>query len=319
MASMEQPTALMENSATEGITALKRSLALVNSLTISAQGAKLTMLRNALVVCLCTFAFADAGGEKDGNEDGAVAGAAAAADSGGGSGGMMVVVLGVVATVALIKIAKSVVVSGAIGGGVVGDSVLLLGCLRAGKTALFHRMLHGDAVKTVTSMAAAERTIAFGSGESAATVNVIDFPGHRRLRGGLAAVLRRAKAIVFVVDSATVANDLTAIAEFLYEVLTDRSVSAAQPPVLFACNKQDARLAKAPSKVRSMVEKEMEELSSTRSSMEEEGGGALASLGRADEEFDFEVDCPCKVSFVGCSAAAAEVDEVRAFIAANLS
>jgi len=306
---------------------LQQRLALVNAISGGAGAVNtkpLTMLRNALVMFLCTFAFADPAAAAEGDEGehgGGGGGMASDAGADGGSSGMVMALLGVVAAVALIKVAKGVVAGGGVGGGMggpKGDSVLLLGNVRAGKTSVFYRMLHGDAVATVTSMAATERAISFGAGEGAAKANVIDFPGHRRLRGGLAAALRRAKAIVFVVDAATVAADLTHIAEFLYEVLTDPSVGAARPPLLVACNKQDARLAKAPEKVRSMVEREMSELQSTRSSMEEEGGGALASLGREDEDFDFDEDSPCSVRFVGCSAADAQIDAVREFIAEHL-
>jgi signal recognition particle receptor subunit beta len=300
---------------------LQQRLALVNAISggAGAVNTKLTMLRNALVMFLCTFAFADPAAA-EGDEGEGAGGGMAEAGADGGSGGMVMALLGVVAAVALIKVAKGVVAGGGVGGGggPKGDSILLLGNVRAGKTSVFYRMLHGDAVATVTSMAATERAISFGAGEGAAKANVIDFPGHRRLRGGLAAALRRAKAIVFVIDAATVAADLTHIAEFLYEVLTDPSVGAARPPLLVACNKQDARLAKAPEKVRSMVEREMAELQSTRSSMEEEGGGALASLGREDEDFDFDEDSPCAVRFVGCSAADAQIDAVREFIAEHL-
>ena len=156
--------------------------------------------------------------------------------------------------------------------------------------------------------------VSCGAGEDATKAKVIDFPGHRRLRGLLPSFLPRAKAIVFVVDSSAVGDQVTAVAELLYEILTDDAVQATTPALLFACNKQDQRLAKAPEKIRSMLEKEMTELQTTRASLEDTSDEGAAILGRAGESFDFDEDSPCETSFAGCSALNAQLDPVMEFI-----
>ena len=262
-----------------------------------------------LLALFCALALALARAEDDhaSDEDSESAG-----DDGGSSLPFLLVGVAIVGYIA----SKALGSGGAkvAGGGAKGDSILLVGNTNSGKTVLMYRMVHGELVETVPSMKQTQVEVSCGAGEGATKAKVIDVPGHPRMRGLLPSFLPRAKAIVFVVDSSAVGDQVTAVAELLYEILTDEAVQAASPALLFACNKQDQRLAKAPEKICSMLEKEMTELQTTRASLEDTSNEGAAVLGRVGESFDFEQDAPCATSFVGCSALEAQLEPVMDFI-----
>ena len=62
--------------------------------------------------------------------------------------------------------------------------VLLLGPSDAGKTSLFSQLVHGRSVDTYTSMVENSTTKSFstGNGASSKSVQLVDLPGHERLR-----------------------------------------------------------------------------------------------------------------------------------------
>ncbi|KAL0236576.1 hypothetical protein GEMRC1_003158 [Eukaryota sp. GEM-RC1] len=92
----------------------------------------------------------------------------------------------------------------------VTDVVSIIGPVDSGKTAMFFRYVTGQFVPTQTSMTINEETCPIGSFIANPTkkhfkqVNLLDFPGHERLRSSLAAILPRSRSIVFVVDGSTI-------------------------------------------------------------------------------------------------------------------
>jgi signal recognition particle receptor subunit beta len=195
------------------------------------------------------------------------------------------------------------------GGGAsgLGNTVLVLGDIGAGKTVLVRKLLSGSVPRTRTSM----KEVTFsnvtlrceegGSGEGGGALNVVDFPGHPRLRSGVAARLAQASVVLFVVDSSALSKaNLGTCAEFLYDVMTDESVEARQPALLIVCSKFDLSTAAAKAYVRAQLEKELSRLKETRPSLAAEGddGGAdTILLGRKGKDFTFAEDCPCETQF----------------------
>lgn len=71
-------------------------------------------------------------------------------------------------------------------------------------------------------------------------MTVIDYPGHQRLKTEmLQSYLRKAGALLFVLDASNLKSDIARTAQQLYDILTQSYVSEAAVPVIVACNKSD--------------------------------------------------------------------------------
>jgi signal recognition particle receptor subunit beta len=228
----------------------------------------------------------------------------------------------VIFTLAAVKFIQNALKSGAKTIGLVkGDTILLLGNTNSGKTVLFYQLAHGKTVQTVTSMKEldAETTLHSMDEEGSDKIfKILDFPGHPRLRGGLSKYFSRGSSILFMVDATTIGkeSETTVVAEFLYELLTDPTVTSAQLPVLIACNKSDLADAKSTDKVKALLEGELETLRSTSSSLGDIGGddeGGAIKLGVEGKVFTFD-DAAVSVTFTMCSAAKGKFKEVESFV-----
>ncbi|KAK3752243.1 hypothetical protein RRG08_047099 [Elysia crispata] len=136
------------------------------------------------------------------------------------------------------------------------QGVLLLGVCDAGKTLIYSQLVNNNFKQTYTSVTSnsGEYVIA----QKNKKVRIFDLPGHERLRLQILDEYKgQARAIVFVVDSGTLQKDIKEVAEYLYTLLSDKTVSGNALPVLVLCNKQDLTLAKGAKVVRSQLEKEM--------------------------------------------------------------
>ncbi|BFZ22846.1 hypothetical protein BsWGS_25885 [Bradybaena similaris] len=182
--------------------------------------------------------------------------------------------------------------------------VLLLGICDAGKTLIFSQLVYNKFKQTYTS-------IKVNSGDYEVTekkkkLRIIDLPGHERLRGQLLEEYKSlARGLVFVIDSGSLQKEIKEVAEYLYTLLSDRSLSSNTPPILILCNKQDLTLAKGAKVIRSQLEKEMNTLRVTRTAALK-GVGDTANnntyLGKRDKDFDFSDVKPLKVEFAESSA-----------------
>eukprot|EP00911_Craspedida_sp_UC1_P001289 UC1_evm1s970 len=180
------------------------------------------------------------------------------------------------------------------------STVLLVGACGSGKTVAFGQLVHGRYVQTVTSMKANEGKLSLGNngktsdGNNKRDVRVVDVPGHQRLRGmSVDANAADTRAIVFLVDSATVRRGVRTEAEFAYDLLSNPALRSAS--ILFFCNKQDISFAAKTAEVQTLLEKEIGELRETRSGALQGTGGNDSSsaaedayLGRKGQEFQFE-------------------------------
>ncbi|KFM23894.1 Signal recognition particle receptor subunit beta [Auxenochlorella protothecoides] len=179
-----------------------------------------------------------------------------------------------------------------------GRNILILGPTGSGKTTLFHRLQYGSTLNgTVASMEPREVTTNLASDKASARasspppaellspqspaarpVNLVDIPGHPRVRDTWLAWEKSAQGIVFLVDAVDFLPHKSAIAEQLYDVLTHPSVVGRRLPILLVCNKSDMGVkAHSVDFIRKRLEKELDLLQTTRSALEDVGGGRAAS------------------------------------------
>eukprot|EP00741_Cyanophora_paradoxa_P016678 tig00020934_g16107.t1 len=204
-----------------------------------------------------------------------------------------------------------------------GSRVLILGAVNAGKTVLFHQLRDGKRVETHTSMKENEGTFRphadvdpTAERSPMKPLHIVDFPGHARVRYQLAEQLAAARAVVFVVDSEKIIEEIRSVAEYMYDLMTDKSLrSTKRFPMLVACNKHDSVSAHSIDTVRSKLEREIEQLRRTRMAapVDSESQRTHLPLGKADEPFEF-AKAPFAVQFAPCSASTGKVDTVVAFL-----
>uniref|UniRef100_A0A2M4AIA6 Signal recognition particle receptor subunit beta n=1 Tax=Anopheles triannulatus TaxID=58253 RepID=A0A2M4AIA6_9DIPT len=195
----------------------------------------------------------------------------------------------------------------------VRSAVLFTGLCESGKTFVFSNLILGDERETFTSI---KENIGSYTTSKGRELKVVDVPGHERLRGKFFDQYKTsAKAIVYMIDSATVQKDIRDVADFLYTILADKAI--ANLPVIVLCNKQDETIAKSETAIRSMLEKEFNIVRQTRKNQlqsVDNSTSSVAFLGKSDSvDFDFG-QVSQNVRFVPCSARNQELDELTAFL-----
>eukprot|EP00949_MAST-11_sp_MAST-11-sp1_P002380 g2380.t1 len=216
-------------------------------------------------------------------------------------------------------------------GGAVGSgkpAILLLGCSGSGKTALFQQLIEGKLRETVTSMESREVNCRvhpkFGGGGntiSSGKVGLLDFPGHLRLRHGMAKELERAKAIIVVLDCSDASPKGTRNAcELLAEVFTNEAFVDHSPPMLIMCNKSDmvsAPEAEIVQSTKARLNEELELLKGTRSLLQstadDEVNENQIMLG-SELKFNIDRDAGTELSFCVGSAKTGDFAGVVDFI-----
>lgn len=194
-----------------------------------------------------------------------------------------------------------------------GTSILLVGPCGAGKTVLYLQLKEGSALNgTVTSMDENEgmfKPKAEGFGNA---MHFVDLPGHPRLKHKLEAYIRAAAGIVFVLDATDFLPRTKDIAEQLYELLSHPVFSKHHIPILLACNKADlGARAHTEAFIVKLLEKELENLRATHSTLAGEGEGAV--IGKPGEKFSFE-HIASKVAVAKISAMTGDIEPVLQFI-----
>ena len=132
------------------------------------------------------------------------------------------------------------------------DGIVLCGPCNGGKTVIFQQLCHGAMPTTVTSMAPAFGKVSEEVGGGKAT-QLVDFPGHERLRHSLLEHLKGARGLVLVVD-ASGSKQIKDASDVLYALLTAPKLSSTTPLLVF-CNKSDVDGAKNTDRVRILLQK----------------------------------------------------------------
>ncbi|KAI8096152.1 signal recognition particle receptor beta subunit-domain-containing protein [Halteromyces radiatus] len=194
------------------------------------------------------------------------------------------------------------------------NTVLILGISDVGKSALFFLLTFGRVTSTITTMTENEGTLVLDNKK----INLVDIPGHERVRHRYTDFVPVTKRIVFMVDSTTIVRQIRPTAEYLYQVLAQPTVQAQATPILILCNKYDMITAYPLLKIKPLLEAEINRLRSTRTAAveQQQGDEQEAFLGYEGEPFKFEhLDNP--VDFEQCTVLQKDVDRVTDWILQN--
>jgi len=125
------------------------------------------------------------------------------------------------------------------------------------------------------------------------------------------------RGIIFVIDSATCAKNWRSIAEYLYDIFSNKHVTKQKIPVLVACNKNDLLTALPVDNIQTALENEINRLRATRTAALEHQDSPedVEFLGYENEHFKFE-HLENRVEFLSCSAEKSEINNVKEWIAA---
>ncbi|KEP53863.1 signal recognition particle receptor subunit beta [Rhizoctonia solani 123E] len=157
-------------------------------------------------------------------------------------------------------------------------SVLILGPIDSGKTAVHSTLAFGRALPTHTSIQANSTLYTTAHGR---TLRLVDIPGHPRLRDQFTDHLEDTAAVVFVVDSASIARNGAVVAEHLHSVLRAISTlpaSQTAPSLLIHAHKSDlVQKQQAISRVTAVLERELEKRRAAQA-----GGVGVEGLGETE-------------------------------------
>ncbi len=200
-----------------------------------------------------------------------------------------------------------------------GRAVLICGPCEAGKSLFFTQLVHRTTAETFTSMQ--ENVGILDLPESGKKpVNVLDIPGHERIRYTfLDKHKNSAMAIVFLLDASTITKGIRDATEYLFRVLSDPEIHGNRVPVMIVCNKQDLTLAKGCSVIERELAKEVGLLRDTHAAGNLQGtdGSQMdhVFLGKEGKDFSFS-DLRAKVDFCEASALNGDnLDKVKSWIA----
>ncbi|KAI8377774.1 uncharacterized protein BYT42DRAFT_571637 [Radiomyces spectabilis] len=190
------------------------------------------------------------------------------------------------------------------------NTILLLGTSHAGKTALYTLMRFNKRSPTVTSMKENQGSITLDN----KTFDLVDMPGHERVRYQYADFLPVTRAVVYVVDSTSVSRNIRAVGEYLYDILAKPVTQRDRIPVLVACNKSDMITALPVEKIKSILETEFNRLRETRTAAVEQQASdadeSEAFLGYEGESFKFD-HLENNVQFESCSVEKKEIETIN--------
>ncbi len=189
------------------------------------------------------------------------------------------------------------------------DVTLLMGPSGSGKTSLFYSWaLKGTKdIKTVTS-----QSINRGMFLDKCDTEVIDCPGHPRLKIMGLKFVPRAKNIVYLIDG----NDPESIrsaGEQIYDILIAKGLRASTR-MLLCKNKTDAQKCVSTERMLELINSEIEKLRTSRA-QELEGDNAVDHyIGEEGEPFDILTHAPIDVQVASSSVKKRQTSEIESFL-----
>ncbi|CAI9767928.1 unnamed protein product [Fraxinus pennsylvanica] len=198
------------------------------------------------------------------------------------------------------------------------NTIALTGLSGSGKTVLFYQLRDGSSHQgTVTSMEPNDGTFVLHSETTKKgklrPVHLVDVPGHSRLRPKLDDFLPQAAAIVFVVDAVEFLPNCRAASEYLYDILIKANVVKKKIPLLLLCNKVDKVTAHTKDFIRKQLEKEIDKLRASRTTLSSADIANEYTLGVPGEAFGFS-QCQNKVTIAEASGSTGDISQLEQFI-----
>lgn len=193
-------------------------------------------------------------------------------------------------------------------------NIAFVGVTGSGKTKLVYHLVTGQSVSTVTSQVRNE--FLYKIGERIA--NVIDMPGHPRVRTEVMNVVKTCDAVMFVVDSYTVftGSMMKNIASMLYDLLSIEEIIKNRTKFCVVCAKSDIPGARDKDLIKREIEAEFNTIRSNRLQANYVENGEEQQLFLGDEGSDFEFSqISNPLEFVSCSVNANNVNEVNDYLA----
>ena len=196
-----------------------------------------------------------------------------------------------------------------------GECLLLCGTSNSGKTLLFSRLTTGVAKRTLTSMIVNNGSMILenlSSDRPTKKIHIIDIPGNLRIRQrDFNANKSSAKAMIFVIDSATINKESKDVADYLYDILREKVFRQQRLPLLILCNKQDTNSDHEDVKsIRQLLENELTMKRKTRASsvaVHQGKGEGNEDIGRTGKDtFEFDDVKDIQIEFVDGSALGTE-------------
>ncbi|KAI7898954.1 signal recognition particle receptor beta subunit-domain-containing protein [Cokeromyces recurvatus] len=192
------------------------------------------------------------------------------------------------------------------------NTILLLGTSNAGKTAMYIWLKSGKKHPTVSSIKENEGQITVNK----KTFELIDIPGHERVRYRYTDFLPVTRSIIFVIDSTSISRQIRPVAEYLYDILAKPIVQKQRIPILIACNKSDMITALPIEKIKTLLELEINRLRNTRTArveQQEEDDEQEEFLGYEGEDFKLNhVDN--RIDFESCSVENQDLANIKDWI-----
>eukprot|EP00929_Paragymnodinium_shiwhaense_P101614 TRINITY_DN64758_c0_g3_i1.p1 TRINITY_DN64758_c0_g3~~TRINITY_DN64758_c0_g3_i1.p1 ORF type:complete len:310 (+),score=78.45 TRINITY_DN64758_c0_g3_i1:65-931(+) len=261
---------------------------------------------------------------KAGSSEGMIGGLSQQVESSLGVGGGTAQFLTWLAVILVLYMAFQLVVAATSGGlkksRKLGNKVLLFGQNNSGKTALFFKMRDPqEQVNTVSSLLPNSDTLRLSPSpdvEPMAPVEVVDYPGHRRMRGKAFDIVPDGRCIIYMIDSEDKPKMKDA-AENLYELMTNRDLCELHTPILLALNKIDSVSARTQKFIIDEIEREIETMRHSRSVALEGEDQVDSYLGVEGEKFKLLEHAPCPFEVCRVSVKKNELEPIYEFIRAQ--
>jgi signal recognition particle receptor subunit beta len=180
------------------------------------------------------------------------------------------------------------------------DLILLLGQCGAGKTTLFYHWSNKGMknIKTVTSQNPNRGFVLEDIKHE-----VIDYPGHPRLRSGAFNLMPRADKVVYLIDS-TDKGSLKSVAENLFDIFAFKDLSN-KTRMMLCFNKSDLTTAMKYEEILTVINQEIESLRKSRSD---------EFVGIEGESFDILTHAPVSVTLGTSSVIKRDLESIDQFL-----
>ncbi|CCJ30507.1 unnamed protein product [Pneumocystis jirovecii] len=159
----------------------------------------------------------------------------------------------------------------------------ILGVQGSGKTAFFTKLCYGSKQKSYMSICPNESVSCFFPGKK---VILIDFPGHSKFYH-MFRETDHLQSVIFMVDSSIIIKNAHHVAQQLYLLLKDLRVKKIRS-LLIAANKDDLFTSLSASKISSILEENLEEISFSRSK-------SIAEMDEKDDDDNWLMNAEGKV------------------------